>query len=434
MLAGILVLAGAGVFAFLAVPTGTGLAAKQLCSLVFVSRMSPEQAMTQYVNPLLGPLPPFLRWTIDPATKQTRVSAMGFAPARAVAHPGYGCIQLLKQTPAQIAQMLPVYKASHHEPEDLKSNPQLQDALDAALARSFTQAVLVAHKGQVIAEAYAPGVGPQTPLPAWSMTKSVTATIAGMLVARNALSVDEVGLFTEWEDDDRVHISFDQLLRMTSGIDITETHTGADPNSQMLFQASDSAGYAMSRGITEQADTSFNYTSGSTVLAAKVITNRLGGPRATFEFIHNELLKPLGMHNTALEPDEVGTFIGSSFMMASARDWARFGQLYLNRGEWHGAQLFKPDWVDYVTRPTEASGERSYGAGFWLASRAAADHPLARWPEDTFIASGLQSNRLVVIPSHDLLIVRLGATRKFQESGVVELVNAALDYSAPTAD
>ncbi len=426
------VVVGAGYFAAVAAPAGTGLAAKQLCSLVFVSGMPARQAVEQYINPVIGPLPPFLRWSVDPARKEVRASALGFAEARAAAHPGYGCVQLIHQSEAALAQKLPALaKEQQPLPALAAASETLQRALDTALQAPYTQAVLVAHNGNVVAEAYAPGVGAHTPLPGWSMAKSLTATIAGMMVHEGLLSTDEVALFRPWEEDDRTHIRFDDLLRMTSGIDIAETKTGADANSHMLFKAGDAAAYAASRGLTAAPGSEFAYTSGSTVLAAGVIMERLGGPQATYRFIHERLFDPLGMHDTVLEPDEAGTFIGSSFVMASARDWAKLGQLYLQRGAWNGVQIFSPEWVDYVTTHTPSSTGRAYGAGFWLARPAEADRAEASWPADTFYASGLQYNRLLIVPSRGLLVVRLGATSYFADSGIEALMQAALaEYPA----
>ena len=424
-------LTGLGWYAAVATPSGTGLAAKQLCSLVFVSNMPAERAMEIYVHPLVGPLPPFLNWQVDPALKQTRVSALGLAEARAVAHPGYGCIQLIDRNIDQVAELLPARPTRPHEPVALiEGPPELADALGAALQVPHTLAVLVAKDGAVIAEAYAEGVGPNTPLPGWSMTKSLTVTLAGMLSQNQQLQTDETSLFPQWQNDPRSAISLDQLLRMTSGIDIPETKTGADANSTMIFQAGDSLAYAIERGLLETPGTVFDYTSGSTVLAAGVIQARLGGPAATYAFINDALFAPLSMHHTIIEPDEAGTFIGSSFVMATARDWVKLGQLYLQGGEWQGAQLFDPSWVSYVTQHTPQSEARPYGAGFWLARPADGDAPRGEWPEDTFYASGLQNNRLFIVPSRGLLVVRLGATTRYSESGMTELMRAVLAHDA----
>ncbi len=428
------VLAGAGYFAAVAAPAGTGLAAKQLCSLVFVSGMPARQAVEQYINPLIGPLPPFLRWSVDPARKEVRASALGFAEARAAAHSGYGCVQLIHRTEAELAQSLHALPFEQQPPPTrAEGSEALQQALAAALQAPYTQALLVAHNGDVVAEAYAPGVGPNTPLPGWSMAKSLTATIAGIMVHEGSLSTDEVALFPSWEEDDRTHIRFDDLLRMTSGIDIAETKTGADANSHMLFKAGNAAAYAASRGLTAPPGSEFAYTSGSTVLAAGVINERLGGPEATYRYMHERLFEPLDMRDTVLEPDESGTFIGSSFVMASARDWAKLGQLYLQRGSWMGEQIFSPEWVDYVTTHTPSSTGRAYGAGFWLARPAEAERAEASWPADTYYASGLQYNRLLIVPSHGLVVVRLGATSDFSDSGIEALMQSVLaEYPAQT--
>lgn len=414
-----------------ATPAGTGLAAKQLCSLTFVSRLQAERAIRLYVRPLIGPLAPFLRTDIDPVTRRVRTDVFGMAPAIAVNHPGYGCIQLHEKTAGQLDQIFPVREYATpvtwgrniaHRQASFDST-SLSMTMDNALAIPGTMAVVVTQAGELVAERYARGVDGDTPLPGWSMGKTVTAVLAGMLARRGLLRADEVALFESWENDDRVHISMDNLLRMTSGIDIIENKTGADANSAMLFKTGDAGGYAEARGLRRRPGERFDYTSGSTMLAARVITQRLGGPAPTLSFIRRELFQPLQMRSTRFEPDENGQFIGSSFIMASAHDWARFGQLLLRRGEVNGERYVDETWIDYMTTPTPQATRRPYGAGVWLVDPASDRNTwMHGLPADAYYASGLQTNQLWIIPSHELVIVRLGATSDFFESGVVELV------------
>ena len=157
------------------------------------------------------------------------------------------------------------------------------------------------------------------------------------------------------------------------------------------------------------------------------IADRLGGPTQAFDFIRRELFTPLDMHHTSFEPDEAGQFVGSSFIMSSAHDWARFGQLLLNRGRLNNRVYFNAAWIDYLTTPTPQADERPYGAGVWLIDPANADQAwMQTLPADTYYASGLQTNQLWIIPSRDLVIVRLGATGDFFSSGVIELLNGVL--------
>lgn len=423
------------VYVVIAGPVGTALTAKQMCSLTFVSNLAPERAFSTYVRPILGPGAWLMHYEIDRVRQRVDADAFGFAKVTAIHHAGYGCVLLRQQSPAAVAALLPNYEAKLPPVWGLNQkhrgahfdNTALTAAIDGAFNAPGTLAVLVVHAGELVAERYADGIDGDTPLPGWSMSKTVTAVLAGMLAQRKFLTTDEVGLFNDWADDERVHISFDQLLRMTSGIDILENKTGADANSIMLFRNGNTSAYAIGRRLRETPGEVFAYTSGSTMLAARVISDRLGGPRPTFNFIRDELFSPLDMHHTWFEPDERGQFIGSSFIMSSAHDWARFGQLLQNRGRVNGRLYFNASWIDYMTTPTPQATKRPYGAGVWLID---SEHPDQRWmqrlPPGTYYASGLQTNQLWIIPARELVIVRLGATSNFFKSGVIELLQAVL--------
>lgn len=427
--------APAVVYLFLAGPVGTALTAKQMCSLTFVSGLAPERAFSTYVRPLLGPGAWLVRYDIDRVRQHVEADLLGLAPATAIHHPGYGCILLQEKSPEAVAALLPkhetklppVWGVNQKQRGTHFDNTALTAALDHAMDAPGALAVLVVHGGELVAERYAEGIDGDTPLPGWSMSKTVTAVLAGMLAQRKLLSTDEVGLFSDWKDDDRFHISLDQLLRMTSGIDILENKTGADTNNMMLFQHGNTSAYAISRGLRETPGDVFAYTSGSTLLVSRLLADRLGGPEPSLDFIQDELFTPLDMHHTWFEPDESGQFVGSSFIMSSAHDWARFGQLLQNRGRVNGRLYFNASWIDYMTTLTPQAGARPYGAGVWLIDP---EHPEQHWmqklPPDTFYASGVQTNQLWVIPSRSLLIVRLGATSNFFKSGVIELLQAVL--------
>lgn len=418
-----------------AAPAGAGLMAKQVCSLIHVSGFSAERAMDTYIRPLLGPATHVVSLRTDPVRRQVMVSALGFHQSIAVHHPGYGCIQLHERSVADIEQLLPPRTPVAAEPWDPAPQHRrqyfdvtaLRAAADAALAASGTMALLVVHQGHVVIERYAEGINGDTPLPGWSMANTVTTLAAGMLARRQFLSTDEVALFKPWEEDDRIHISLDQLLRMTSGINILENKTGADANSAMLFKTGDSSAYAITRGLADTPGEVFAYTSGSIVLAARLISDRLGGRPAALDFLQREVFDALGMHNTYMEPDETGQFIGSSFIMSSAHDWARLGLMLLNHGEGNGIRFVDESWIEYMTTPTSQATYRPYGAGVWLIDQK---HPVQHWmhrlPPGTYYASGLQVNQLWVMPEQELIVVRLGATGDFFKSGVAEFLAAVL--------
>jgi CubicO group peptidase (beta-lactamase class C family) len=423
--AGLALLAvAAGVrFALTGIPSGTALAAKHLCSLVYVSRLDPDFARAAYIDPFVQPLTSFLRVRYDDAARSVEATGFGVWRAHARFREGLGCTLVHGADDLQDVKLPPIAAAAVALDSAHRSAAFDEAALERALDEVFsdppggpprqTLAAVVLHQGRLVAERYAEGVDATTPLPGWSMAKSVVATLVGTLAYRGQFDVEASGALVEWRrsEDPRAAISMDQLLRMTSGLQITESQSGADPNSEMLFLERDAAAYAAQRPLQAEPGEHWEYMSGNTVLATRVVMEKTGGSLAsTVGFMRRELFGPLGMATAVMEPDQAGTPIGSSFMLASARDWARLGQLHLQRGVWRGRRVFAEGWVDYVTRHTPNSGDRNYGSGWWVNS--APEGP--RWeslPRDTYAAQGFQHQHIVVVPPHQLVVVRLGATR-----------------------
>src|SRR5262249_15619609 len=221
---------------------------------------------------------------------------------------------------------------------------------EAALDREFaepessphrwTKSVVILHDGHIVAERYAPGYGPETPQIGWSVTKSVTNALIGILVRQKKLAVDAPVPIAAWRDakDPRHAITVDNLLRMNSGIEFGQSlfadwRSAFDPSTQMQFDMADQAAFAETAELGAAPGTRWNYTNGNTMLLARMIRDAVGGDAASvLRFAHRELFDKLGMEHATLEFDSVGTPIGSSHMWASARDWARFGRLYLDDG------------------------------------------------------------------------------------------------------
>jgi CubicO group peptidase (beta-lactamase class C family) len=413
---------GLVLFVRAAAPVGTALAAKQLCSLAYVSGLDRGFARAACVDPHIRQLSMGLDVRYDDTTRSVETTGFRLWSARARYRPGLGCTLLHADARFEDLALPRVAAAPiSADPDHARTRfdaAALERALDAAFADPpgesprHTLAVVVLHEGRLVAERYAAGFDETTALPGWSMAKSVTATLVGVLVHQNRLDVDAAGAIVEWRDSDdpRSAITVDHLLRMTSGLAIREDQSGADPNSRMLFLEPDGAAYSAQRSLRAEPGTHWEYMSGNTVLASRRIRELTGGSlKSVSVFFRTQLFEPLGMATAVLEPDPSGTPVGSSFMLASARDWARLGQLYLNGGRWNGRRIFSASWVDYVTRHTPTSGEENYGAGFWIND--APEGP--RWPtlpRDTYAASGFQHQRIFIAPSHQLVVVRLGAT------------------------
>lgn len=423
-IAGVLVAAGIGGWLYISgspigqiyVPSGTGITAKQICSLTFVSGLEPERARALYTDPILGDARPLLRVRVDRDTETVTASALGIAFRQTAVHrEGLGCT--LVHDPATFDTELSLPLNGQADPmtldTDWRDTHFDAEALDAALDLAFTDdgrntlAALVLHDGRLVAERYAEGVTGETPLPGWSMSKSFAATFAGVLVQRGLLDVHAEGLVPELAANGRGTITVDHLLRMVAGLDGFETGDGFDPNSQMLFTQANMAHYAANRNVIHAPGDHWNYQSGNTILAGSAISAYLGDTVLERQnALRDWLLNPLGMQHSVIEVDEAGTLQMSSYIYASARDWARLGQLYLDGGRAGGLQIIPPDWIDYVTTPTTHS-DGYYGAGFWLNAPGL--------PQDAFMMDGFQSQRTVIIPSEGLVIVRLGATNGINE-------------------
>jgi hypothetical protein len=209
-------------------------------------------------------------------------------------------------------------------------------------------------------------------------------------------------------DDPRRAITVDHLLRMTSGLALAETHSGFDPLSQMLFLERDMAGYAERAPLEARPGTRFAYTGGSTLILSRIIRDAVGGrAEDVLRFARRELFHPLDMRGVTFEVDAAGTPIGSTYVLAPARDWARFGLLFLNGGVARGRRILPEGWVSYSSSRTLST---NHAAGFWLPRNPG-------WPRDSFYASGMLGQNVVVVPSERLVIVRFGATVEGGQDG-----------------
>jgi CubicO group peptidase (beta-lactamase class C family) len=414
-------------------PSGTGITAKQVCSLTFVSGLDPDRARALYTDPLLGDAAPLLQVHVDREAETVTASALGIAFRQTAVHrEGLGCT--LVHDPESFDARLALPLSGGPDPmvlDTLWRDAHFDaDALEVSLDLAFTAdgrntlAALVLHDGRLVAERYADGVTAETPLHGWSMTKSAAATLAGVLVQRGLMDVHAEGLVPALAANGRGAITVDDLLRMAAGLDGFETGDGFDPNSQMLFTQSDMAHYAANRTVIHAPGAHWDYQSGNTILAGAAFRGVLGGTVPDqIANLRGWLFDPLGMHHSVVEVDEAGTLQMSSYMYASARDWARLGQLYLDGGRAGDMQIIPPGWMDYVTAPTPPSGGR-YGSGFWLNNPGL--------PQDAIMMDGFQSQRTVIIPSEDLVIVRLGATNGINED-TRGLVNAVIAARTPAA-
>lgn len=278
----------------------------------------------------------------------------------------------------------------------------LSDALDLGmqpLAGGGARGIVVLYRGQLAAERYATGFGPDIPQLGWSMTKSITNALVGILVKNGKLDLERNALFPDWRDDERRDITVDDLLHMNSGLGWNEEYGSTSDATRMLYLQADMAHYAADQPLAHPIGTHWQYSSGTSNLLSQIIHDQFPDDAAYLDFIYDSLFLPLGMYSAVVETDQSGTAVGSSYGWATPRDWARFGQLYLQDGLWDGRRILPEGWVDY-SRRAAAGSEGGYGAHLWLSEGDPTD--------DAFIFRGFQDQRVFIIPSRQCVIVRVG--------------------------
>jgi CubicO group peptidase (beta-lactamase class C family) len=254
-----------------------------------------------------------------------------------------------------------------------------------------------------------------TPQLGWSMTKSVMNALVGILVEEGRLTIRDPAPVPEWRSagDPRGAITLDHLLRMSSGLHFTEDYQ--DPFSdvvQMLFARPDAGAFAASLPLEAPPDSRWQYSSGTTNIISRIVRQTVEGTGSDpLSFPRRALFDRIGMSSAVMEPDPSGTFVGSSFMYATARDWARFGLLCSRDGVWNGRRILPEGWMKYSTTPTPGAPKGMYGAQFWLNAGDPQNHA-ERWkaeaPVDMYSMSGFEGQYVSIVPSRKLVIVRLG--------------------------
>ncbi len=437
-------LAYGGRWLWIAVHVGTGYAAKVTCSLALNSGQDAERIFQTYVAREIFPLGSLLHVSVTNAGADA--TALGFIRLRAVHRHGLGCTLLpdgARETPLPNGVNLLRQTFDPRSPwpvgdSDPPSTPAPE--VTTAIARAFaepdasrptrlTTAVVVAHDGQLIAERYAPGYGPQTPMLSWSMAKSVLAAVVGIAVGDGRLALRQPAPVPEWvaPGDPRHAITLDQLLRMSSGLAFDEHYGAVNDVSRMLFTQPDMGAFAASSPLAAPPDTRWSYSSGTANIIARLLRDSFHGDlNGLVRYTTGRLFDPVGMTSAFFEPDASGTPIGSSFAFMTARDWARFGELHRRDGMWNGQRILPEGWVRYVTTPTPPAPLHEYGALWWLNAGAAGDPSRRMWPglpPDAYAARGHNGQYVIVVPSAKLVVVRLGlSTGDESNDGAQQLV------------
>ena len=402
-----------------AIRVATGYVAHNVCSKSFVSGLDPQTVFCGDHRSRRHP-PAALGSELSSRSHRPdrRCVAGGTFGSRAAFHEGLGCVLLHGPSEPYLLRSdfaaLKTPKSAAAAGGDRRCRPWSNrpiPALKAALDHAFeepaeppfrrTKAVVVVHDGRVIAERYADGIGVDTPLLGFSMTKSVINALIGILTQQGVVTPSFPAPIPEWRaaSDPRREIEVEHLMRMTTGLALDETNSGFDPSSQMVYLHNDMAGFAVKAAMIAPPGKRWAYSSPTTQLLARIIRDAVGGPEQTLAFAWRELFNPLGMRNVTLEFDGVGTLQGSTYMLASARDWARFGLLYLNDGVVGGRRILQEDWVDFSALPPRSIPTMAPASGPIAASiENAKGRVRLGIPRDAFFASGDLGQRIVIIP------------------------------------
>jgi CubicO group peptidase (beta-lactamase class C family) len=399
---------------------GTAYAAKIVCSNYYLAHRDPKQVFADDVqapgNPLLGYV------KIDQHDDYVGANLFGWvAESYAVNREGLGCAvapggDLDGVRNVKFAQPAKIEKASEFEwplgdEVSLAGSDKVKALIsDPALAGPGMRAIVVVKNGRLIAETYAPGFTPDTPLLGWSMTKTVTGALVAARVAEGKLKWDQDHLFPAWTDD-RAKIKISDLMAMQSGLNLVESYGDVNDVTRMLFLEPDQAKFVEGHGLEAQPGTLFKYTTGTAVLLTRIWMNTFTDPQEALGYPRKALFGPIGMRSAVMETDAVGTFSGGSLMYATARDWARFGLLLADKGDWNGVQVLPPDFATMLTTATPQSKGAYTQALTWKSAPAGAGtQPSSALPADTFWASGHDGQSITVVPSEGLVVVRLGLT------------------------
>jgi CubicO group peptidase (beta-lactamase class C family) len=410
----------------------TGYAAKMGCSGIFVSGRDPADVFRRDIRPQGHPI--FHITTLGVNQSQKSVTARlfaVFAPSTAVYREGLGCtsvpdgnvaaaraISMPERPPMpELAADTPWPQGSYVPAEN---DPSISILLsDQALTGPGMRAVVVVKDGRIVGEIYGQGFDAGTRQLGWSMTKTVNAAIIGTMVQNRMMTLDEAGLFPEWTDG-RQKITLADLLAMESGLSFNEDYGTVADVTRMLYLEPDMADFARVKPPAAEPGAKFNYSSGTAVLLSRLWMDRLTSPEQALIYPWRRLFNPLGMTSAVFEADEKGTYVGSSYLYATPRDWARFGLFLAQDGMWNGERRLPEGFVAAMGTPTEASNGEYTQLQAWKKTGDEA----RGLPADMFWLEGHDGQSVAVSPSAGLVVVRMGMTPRRLGYDPVPLVRA----------
>ncbi|MET0321744.1 MAG: serine hydrolase [Duganella sp.] len=414
---------------------GANYGAKIVCSSVFIAHRDPQAVLADDVQAPGHPLLQYLQVRVDRSSKTVHADFLGIlGKGLAVYRPGTGCAAVPDGDVAQAAQFqytpLKIWAPSPNVPWPTGSMADTDAAVQALLDNDMlagpgVRGMAVIHRGRLVAQRYGRGFGTTTPLLGWSMTKTVNAALVGIQIAQGNLAPERKGFWPE-HGDPRAQVTLSQLLSMTSGLQFNEAYGDVSDVTRMLYLEPDMAAYAAAQPQVHAPGTVWRYSSGSAVLLSRIWQRAAvaaGSPPAAATSVavlpmpRDRLFAPIGMSSAIIEADARGNLVGSSYMYATTQDWARFGQFLLQDGVWQGKRILPEGFVAMMQQPVAASGGQ-YGQGqVWRqgpSSGANADGPY-KLPADTYWMQGHDGQSIAIVPSRELVVVRLGLTPRALE-------------------
>lgn len=423
--------------------------AHHLCSGLWVvgrvTKRTAAEILAQDIAPFADfSWDPSFAYDVDAAKQSVTVRGKGVPPRTAVYNGDQGCTILpsgdsgIHFKPIPVSRNLPDAATQPWPMGDagatVATPAGVAGALDWGMAQKEhnTRAIVVVHAGKIVGERYAPGWTKDTPQISWSAGKSITSALVGITVRRGDLAVDELAPVKEWRvaGDPRGQIRVRDLLRMSSGLDFAnlglgpETYTRANKHMRIYFDGLNVFEHAVNQPQEIPPNTQWRYRNSDPLTLGRIVREKVEARGENYlTYPQRALFDRIGARNFVLETDAWGNFIMTGFDYGSARDWARFGLLHLWDGVWQGERILPEGWVQFISTPAPADKSKGYGGLFWLNRGGA-------WkgvPEDAFMASGHMGQYTMVIPSRDVVVVRLGPSPRGSGPYMTELVTRVLD-------
>tara|TARA_R110002049_G_scaffold56399_5_gene155549 strand:+ start:556 stop:1872 length:1317 start_codon:yes stop_codon:yes gene_type:complete len=369
---------------------------------------------------------------IDKENNFATSSALGLLTRKAIYREGLGAVLTLDKSDERTSYLVPKrLKVNNITPFPYGNAPQkdtifnnvdykkIDETVNSIFGKDKSRAVVVLYKNQIISEKYDEGFNKDSRILGWSMTKSIMSTVFGVLQHQNKIKVQDVAPIDSWQNDARKDITIHNLLQMNSGLEWDENYDEISDATKMLFLERDMTLMQEEKPLKFETNASWNYSSGTSNLLSKILRKQFNTHQEYLDFWYTDFIDKIGMNSMIVETDLSGNYVASSYAWATARDWAKFGLLYLNNGNWNGEELFNKKWVDYVTTPTPTSNG-TYGAQFWLN----AEKQFKDVPANMYFADGYQGQRVYVLPDQDMVIVRFGLSWFDENIFLSEIINA----------